>query len=96
MALFSECYASLNEAVSRPNVDRRARPQFRGSAVISDAGLLAYREPAPHQYVDRAEREKLPKLGRIHDAVIREKGCPKFLAWFRKKKGCGQLDTNAR
>lgn len=56
--------------------------EFQCSNFIRIGGYEALRG-----YAERAEKLGVPRLGWIHDALLREPDFERFLAWFRRAKG---------
>jgi glycosyltransferase involved in cell wall biosynthesis len=56
--------------------------QFQCGTFLRHEDYLMLRE-----YAHVAEGRKLPRLGWIHDAIVRESSYVDFLAWFRRAKG---------
>jgi glycosyltransferase involved in cell wall biosynthesis len=73
---FCESYGIADDVLVEALVD------FQCGTFLRHTDYVVLRE-----YANWATEAKLPKLGWIHEAIVREKSYPDFLTWFRTAKG---------
>jgi hypothetical protein len=56
--------------------------EFQCSSFVRNDNYELLRE-----YAARADKYRLPKLGWIHGALVKEPDYQRFVAWFRQAKG---------